>query len=107
MVLTGRQTEALFKHLEDVHENDELEFKAAKGGLPHSFYSSNVDTSVANVDTSVANVDTSDANVDSFCANVDTSNIKIIPRLLGDGILEREFPLTPNHPSQRYKKSNG
>ena len=100
MVLTGRQTEALFKHLEDVHENDELEFKAAKGGLPHSFSAANVDTSAANVDSFCANVDTSGSNVD-------TSDITIIPRLLGDGILVREFPLTPNHPFQRYKKSNG
>ena len=163
MVLTGLQTEALFRHLEDIHENDELEFKAAKGGLPRSFwetYSSvyksnqgtdiptNVDTSVANVDTSAANVDTSVANVDTYVfserlqailkkrrfslhemifavceissnwisiqqmaqlLHKDEKYLKntIIPRLLGDGVLVREFPLTPNHPYQRYKKSNG
>ena len=149
MVLTGLQTEALFRHLEDIHENDELEFKAAKGGLPRSFwetyssvYKSNQGTDIpTNVDTSVANVDTyvfserlqailkkqrfslhemifAVCEISSNWISIqqmaqllhkDEKYLKntIIPRLLGDGVLVREFPLTPNHPYQRYKKSNG
>ena len=38
MKLNEDQINDIIKHLEDVNENDELEFKGAKGGLPRSFW---------------------------------------------------------------------
>lgn len=38
MKIKYNQIEAIIQHLDKIHENDELEFKSAKGGLPGSFW---------------------------------------------------------------------
>ncbi|MEG1885404.1 MAG: AAA family ATPase, partial [Alistipes sp.] len=42
----------------------------------------------------------------SINRNIDYLKNKILPKMIQDGLLERQYPDTPSHPMQKYKASD-